>query len=240
MQSIPNDWVLNSYCIPHMLHNLKRAITMCTRYFVELSPELRPIIEAARRSSLADKMVHHLGRPVAKEGEVRPTDISAVIASNSRGLPGFFPMVWGFTSPASGGPLVNCRVETAGTKPLWKESWERRRCIIPASWYYEWEHFFSPSGSKKTGDKYAIQPSGFTVTWLAGLYRIEEGYPHFAVLTRTPSPELSRIHDRMPVILPSDAIKTWIDPAADAKAVKAIAESSLTSMIFERAAAHPS
>ena len=206
---------------------------MCTRYYVELSPELRPIIEAARNSSLADKMVHHLGRPVKTEGEVRPTDISAVIATTSRGIPGYFPMVWGFTSPASGSPLVNCRVETAGSKPLWKESWARRRCIIPAVFYYEWEHFTSPSGTKKTGDKYAIQPAGSTVTWLAGLYRIEDGYPHFAVLTRTPSPELARIHDRMPVILPAGSIKTWIDPAAPAETLKALADSSLTDMVAE-------
>jgi putative SOS response-associated peptidase YedK len=207
---------------------------MCTRYFVELSPELRPIIEAARRSPLAGKMVHHLGRPVAREGEVRPTDISAVIATSSRGTPGYFPMVWGFTSPATGAPLVNCRVETAGSKPMWKESWQRRRCIVPASWYYEWEHFVSPSGVKKTGDKYAIQPAGSAVTWLAGLYRLEDGYPHFTVLTRTPSTELSRIHDRMPVILPYDSIQTWIDPAASAETVKALADSALTEMIFEK------
>ena len=208
---------------------------MCTRYYVELSPELRPIIEAARRSPLAEKMVHHLGRPAVREGEVRPTDIGAVIATASRGTPGYFPMVWGFTSPVSGNPLVNCRVETAGSKPLWKESWERRRCVIPASYYFEWEHLLSPSGAKKTGDKYAIQPAGQHVTWLAGLYRIEEGYPHFTVLTRAPSPELARIHDRMPVILPSDAIRTWISPASSAETVKQIAAASLTNMVIERA-----
>jgi len=206
---------------------------MCTRYYVELSPELRPIIEAARRSPLADRMVHDLGRPAAKEGEVRPTDIGAVIATTSRGTPGYFPMVWGFTSPSSGGPLVNCRAETAGSKTLWKESWNRRRCIIPAAWYYEWEHYLLPSGAKKTGARYAIQPAGFTVTWLAGLYRIEDGYPHFAVLTRTPSPALSRIHDRMPVILPPDCIRTWINPQTPAETIKQIAETSLTDMIFE-------
>ena len=207
---------------------------MCTRYYVELSPELRPIIEAARRSSLSERMVHHLGRPAAREGEVRPTDIGAVIATTSRGTPGCFPMVWGFTSPASGSPLVNCRVETAGVKPLWKESWARRRCVIPASWYYEWEHLVSPAGTKKTGDKYAIQPAGCTVTWLAGLYRIEDGYPHFTVLTRTPSPALARLHDRMPVILPSASIRTWISPSTPAETIKAIAGSSLTDMIFEK------
>ena len=212
---------------------------MCTRYLVELSPELRPIIEAARRSPLAARMVHHLGRPVVGEGEVRPTDIAAVIAPNNKGMRHVFPMVWGFTQPhientRRSQPLVNCRVETAAAKPLWKESWQRRRCIIPASYYYEWEHFTSPDGRSKTGDKYAIQPVGSTVAWLAGLYRIEEGYPHFTVLTREPGELLSKIHNRMPVILPQAVLEDWINPESSPETVKAIAAHSLTGMILER------
>ena len=41
---------------------------MCSRYYMEMSPELRPIVERARSSSLAEKMVHDLGRPVRTEG----------------------------------------------------------------------------------------------------------------------------------------------------------------------------
>ena len=84
--------------------------------------------------------------------------------------------------------LVNARVETAAEKPTFKEAWEKHRCIVPASWYYEWEHLTGNSGQKKVGDKYMIQPRGSSMTWLAGLYRIEDGLPVFAVLT------LSLIH----------------------------------------------
>ena len=207
---------------------------------MELSPELRPIIEGAKNSALADRMVSHLGRPVKTEGEIRPTDIAPVIATTARGNTGFFPMIWGFTSPASSGaPLVNCRVETADRKETWKESWQRRRCIIPASWYYEWEHFILPNGKKKTGARYTIQPKGVTVTWLAGLYRIEDGYPHFAVLTRTPSPELARIHDRMPVIMPQNAVADWINPGTEPRVAREMAAASLTDMVFEPAQPSP-
>ena len=213
---------------------------MCTRYFVELSPELRPIIEAARRTSLADRMRGDLARPVAKEGEIRPTDIAAVIASNRKGLQSVFPMVWGFSQSdinhtRRSQPLVNCRIETAGEKQLWAESWSRRRCIIPASYYFEWEHFARPDGSRKTGDKYAIQPAGATVTWLAGLYRIEDGYPHFAILTREPGAGIRFIHDRMPVILDRPALADWINPMSSPDAVRAIAASALTDMVYEKA-----
>ena len=72
---------------------------MCTRYYTELSPELRPIIEEAKKSSLTDKMAQRLGRTLKTEGEVRPTDIAPVIAPNSKGVLSYFPMIWGFTLP---------------------------------------------------------------------------------------------------------------------------------------------
>lgn len=57
-----------------------------------------------------------------------------------------------------------------------------------------------------------IQPTGADITYLAGLYRIEEGYPVFVVLTTAPSPLLSEIHDRMPVLLPKEYVEEWIRP----------------------------
>ena len=212
---------------------------MCSRYFVDLSPELRPIIEAARRSSLAGKMVHDLGRPVVREGEIKPTDIAAVIAPDGKGRRSVFPMIWGFLLPdrkntKRSQPLINARAETADSKPTFRECWQRRRCIVPASYYFEWEHFTKPDGSKITGSKYAVQPAGDTVAWLAGLYRMENGYPYFTILTREPGPEIGKLHDRMPLILPQNAIDDWIDPKTDAAAVKEIAAAALTDMIMEK------
>ena len=212
---------------------------VCSRYYVELSPELRPIIEAARHTPLADKMVHKLGRPVIREGEVKPTDIAPVMAPNSKGNRAVFPMSWGFILPDKENtkraqPLINVRSETADSKSTFKECWQRRRCVVPASYYFGWEHFIKPDGSKKTGDKYTIQPAGATVTWLAGLYRMENGFPYFTILTREPFGELSRIHDRMPLLLPENVLGEWINPNTDADTIKEIASSALTDMIFEK------
>ncbi len=110
---------------------------MCCRYYMEMSPELRPIIEEANRSTLKDRIVDKLGRPLITEGEVRPTNIVPVIAPNRAGARTVFQMVWGFTLPRSSSHMVNARMETASTKPTFKESWERRRCIVPASYYFE-------------------------------------------------------------------------------------------------------
>jgi hypothetical protein len=62
-----------------------------------------------------------------------------------------FHMFWGFTAQ-NGSLIINARSETASERPMFKDSWAQRRCIIPASWYYEWEHFTSPGGAVKKKD----------------------------------------------------------------------------------------
>ena len=209
---------------------------MCTRYYMEMSPELRPIVEKAKSSALASRMINLLGKPLKTEGEIRPTDMVPVIAPNQNGARTVFPMVWGYNITGLNHPVVNTRVESADKKDVWKEDWRSHRCIVPASWYFEWEHLPLANGKTKAGQKYMIQPKGSEMTWLAGLYRIEEfrdlKYPVFSVLTREPTAELSRIHDRMPLILPSNAIDDWIRP--DSKAGE-IAKMAVTDVFIEKA-----
>lgn len=208
---------------------------MCTRYYVEMSPELRPYVDAAGGSRLKSQMVSKLGKEFKTSGEIRPTDMAAVIAPGASGSKTLFPMVWGYHIPGISHPVVNARVESAKDKPSFSADWLRHRCIIPASYYFEWEHIHRPDGRVKTGQKYAIQPRGSKVTYLAGLYRIEEErdfkYPVFTVLTREPGEALAKIHNRMPVILPEEAIDDWIRPNADPDE---IVEHALTDMILEK------
>lgn len=224
---------------------------MCTRFYVlPGSPDLEYILAAARKSPLLRRFVHSL----KTSGEIRPTDIVPVLAPDKRGNAAVYPMQWGFRLPAGrtgekGMLLVNARTETAAEKAAFRDAWTSRRCIVPASWYYEWEHFTDERGRRKTGHKYAICSGSFpqlpapgkspeerspevsmeavlpaqtelgeevlkasSVTWLCGLYRIENNVPVFVILTREPGQELSRIHDRMPLILPPEAALDWIRP----------------------------
>lgn len=206
---------------------------MCTRYALEKDlPELKELADEVFRSLLAQRFVATHARPIVTSGEVRPTDIVPVIAPNAKGLKTVFPMQWGFLNKDNKRTLFNARVETAGEKPTFKDAWQSHRCIIPASYYFEWAHFKSPDGREKTGDRFAIQPSGCTLTWLCGLYRIENGYPVFVILTKAPTVELSKIHDRMPLMLPKDRIEDWINPSSNPEELLSYA---LTDMIIEKA-----
>ena len=137
-------------------------------------------------------------------------------------------MKWGFTGRTL---LMNARTETASTKATFKDAWASHRCTVPASWYFEWEHIKGNDGKKRTGDKYLIQPKGSPMTWLCGLYRIENGMPVFVILTREPGEEIRFIHDRMPLILPGGYVDGWIRP--DAKP-EDLVESAITEMVFEK------
>ena len=209
---------------------------MCTRFYIDLmndrDKEIREIIHEAEMSLLAKRFRDRLSKPLVTSGEVRPTDVVAAIAPGKNREKTVFPMKWGFTLKGAGHPLVNARVETASSKPTFKDAWHSHRCAIPASFYYEWEHFKSTDFKEKTGDRYTIQPAGDNITWLCGLYRIEEGYPVFTVLTREPSEKLSMIHDRMPLILPEDLIDDWIKPETKPEE---LLKYSLTDMMAEKA-----
>ena len=205
---------------------------MCTRYYMDDAPkELSEIIMKAKRSKLSDTFVKKLARPVITSGEVRPTDVVPVIAPNASRQISVFPMQWGFKNPDHDSIVFNARTETAANKPTFKDAWKSHRCIVPASWYFEWQHYKSPDGKTKTGDKYTIQPAGYDITWLCGLYRMDDDLPHFVILTREPAGELAKIHDRMPLILPKEKIDEWIQPDIQPESLLPYA---LTDMIFEK------
>ena len=187
---------------------------MCCRYYLERSNDtLLQFAEAAGHSTLRDRFRHTVSKELLCSGEVFPDSVVPVIATSRAGTRSCFPMQWGFhmkNRPL----LMNARTETASEKPMFQEAWHSHRCIVPASWYYEWEHFTRPNGKKETGSRYLIQPKDDRITWLCGLYRMEEGLPHFVILTRPPSDAVSFLHDRMPLMLRKQDALAWISPDA--------------------------
>ena len=202
---------------------------MCCRYYIdEDAPEFQKIIRQMNSSPLLARWQE--SAPIVTRGEVRPTDVVPVIAPDRRGGRAVFPMKWGYTARSL---LINARTETAAEKPTFMEDWRRHRCAVPSSWYFEWEHLLGPDGKKRTGRKFAIRPENATLTWLCGLYRIENGLPRFVVLTREPGDNIRFIHNRMPLILPEAAADDWIRPDSDPNE---LVEEALTDMVMEKAA----
>jgi len=154
----------------------------------------------------AKRRADDMGLSVVSSGEVRPTNIAPVIAPNAKNRePGAFPMKWGFTHPARDVLIFNTRSETAENKPLFAESAKERRCLIPATNYFEWKK----AGKEKI--KYAICPKDGPL-YMAGLYfRLpSEKLPCFSILTMDASSGLEAIHNRMPVIIPQSGISDWL------------------------------
>lgn len=166
---------------------------MCGRYYVdERDSRLRRMITEARRKG------------DIKTGEVFPGDMAAVVANSRQLNPSIFPMRWGFERP-NGGLVINARSETAAQKPMFRDSARLRRCLVPASWYFEWER--RPEGKVK----YALRPERDGLAYMGGLYMLgSDGIPRFTILTRDAAKKIAFIHDRMPVLVPPEQRESWL------------------------------
>ena len=200
---------------------------MCGRvYMAPADPELRELVKEMNRSRLAERFRKSSGEPLEAEGEIFPSSVLPVLAVNKAGEQRVFPMKWGFSG--TGRLLINARAETAAERPAFRESWARHRCVIPASWYFEWEH----DEKKRAVRKYALRPETEGLIWLAGLYRMENGIPVFVILTRPADGSLTWMHDRMPVLLPRAGIRDWISPDTPPESVM---QTCLTKLRWEQA-----
>lgn len=141
---------------------------MCTRYYIaQDSPELAPLLHEVTTGLVARQFLHSQAKPILTSGEISPTSIAPTIATSRNGKKMVYPMQWGFQVRFPGRhadhlPIIknvfNARSETAGETKLFAEEWASHRCIVPASWYYEWEHTIDASGKRVVGQRYAIQP----------------------------------------------------------------------------------
>ena len=190
---------------------------MCGRFYIDPEDEyFRELAERIGASPLTGRFSGKMpGSGTGKYGgEVAPTAVAPVLALNRAGKQAVFPMQWGYKLPAGGGKkpplIINARSETAAEKPLFRDSWFSRRCVIPATAYFEWEHRMGFDGKPKAGARYRIAPAGGKRIFFAGLYRMEEGLPFFVILTRASAENLFWMHDRMPLMLPETETAGWI------------------------------
>ena len=152
--------------------------------------------------------------------------IAAVGFQPRTGRRGLAELTWGLAlRSAKPGErrLINARAETAAERPSFREAFRQRRCLIPATGFYEWE--------KRPGEKprpWLFRLRDGAVFAFAGLWEppLERGgRATCLILTTEPNALTEKVHDRMPVILPREAYARWLDPAADdAGALSALLE----------------
>ena len=106
--------------------------------------------------------------------------------------------------------LINARSETILEKPSFKHAFKKRRCIIPASGFYEWK-------KTKTGkEPVYIQLESKSIMAMAGIYETwkspdGEIKETCSILTTDPNDTLKEVHNRMPVILPEEIIDDYLN-----------------------------
>ena len=110
---------------------------MCGRFRIQDQPSDEKLAELFQQ---AIEISLKLGAKMVTSGDVRPTDVAPVIAPSARNRSlGAFPMQWGFTHPKRGMLVFNTRMETAQEREMFAGSVNDRRCLVPASLYYEWK-----------------------------------------------------------------------------------------------------
>jgi putative SOS response-associated peptidase YedK len=111
--------------------------------------------------------------------------------------------------------MINARGETVGEKPGFRDSFRKRRCLMPADGFYEWEKI----GARK--QPWLLRRRGGAPFAFAGLWSRwrdpagGEPVDTCALVTTTPNELAARVHDRMPVILPPGAFALWLAPESD-------------------------
>jgi len=147
------------------------------------------------------------------QGMIRPTDKASVVRKESGGLKEA-NLRWGLIpswakDPKIGVQCINARAETISEKPSFREAFQKRRCLVPADGFWEWETI----GKKKIPWKFA-RPDGeeFCMAGLWEAWNSPEGILEtFTIITTSPNELVRSVHDRMPVILSHDEGEVWLE-----------------------------
>ena len=157
------------------------------------------------RYGASAKMYEQLGKypgmpKVLKTGDIHPSEAAPVLQMSPKehGIC-FREMRWGF--PVDGRLLINARAESALTQPTFAENMALRRCIIPASFFYEWD---------ADKNKFTFDLPHDQILFMAGCYRPEKDGSHFVILTTAANASMEKVHDRMPLIFPEAKMEAYL------------------------------
>ncbi|MGH4015814.1 MAG: SOS response-associated peptidase [Pseudonocardiaceae bacterium] len=210
---------------------------MCGRYASTRDPATLAVeFDALDGTAGADEGAPGGGYPGADYNVAPTKPVLSVVTRHPRDAPGspdpdrtvrsIRVMRWGLVphwakDPGVGSRMINARAETATGKPAFRDAVARRRCLLPADGWYEWQPSATPGMGKRP---FFITPADGSGLALAGLWATwrgadaEAGAPPLvtcAVLTTEAVGPLAEIHDRMPLVLPAEAWQDWLNPDSE-------------------------
>ena len=189
---------------PRVALQMVYGIAMCGRLAVTLPNDAMAQLFAAQPSNDLPDVPNFNVCPTTQVHTVRSEDGRRQLA----------PMRWGFIphwyeSPAGGPLLINARAETIADKPAFKAACRARRCLIPASGFYEWTK--DQAGGR---DPWYLKARDGAPLAFAGIWQDWEmnGDRHrtCAIVTTAANKSISAIHHRMPVILSTENWPLWL------------------------------
>ncbi|MFI9248262.1 SOS response-associated peptidase [Streptomyces sp. NPDC053086] len=203
---------------------------MCGRYVASRRPQdLAPLFHVEKWPAT---------EALAPSWNVAPTDdVWAVLeraphgdGSGTAPVRELRPLRWGLVPSWAkelkiGARMINARVETVHEKPAFRRAFVKRRCLLPADGFYEWQPGKDPATGKARKQPYFIHPEDDQVMALAGLYEYWRN-PAVApdddpsawlmtctIITSEATDAAGRVHPRMPLALTEDHYAAWLDPA---------------------------
>ncbi|WP_224772749.1 SOS response-associated peptidase [Pelagicoccus enzymogenes] len=115
-------------------------------------------------------------------------------------------------TPQTQAPMINARSETVAEKPSFRAAFQRRRCLVPADGFYEWKK------TKGLNQPYFFSMADDSVFLMAGIWETWQGdhnqrFDSYTILTTHANSLMAKYHERMPVILSGESLKTWLEPS---------------------------
>ncbi|WP_166805780.1 SOS response-associated peptidase [Jeotgalibacillus sp. R-1-5s-1] len=144
--------------------------------------------------------------------------ITAIVKVEGKRYPAAFR--WGLIPPFAkdekiGYKTFNARAETVADKPSFRKAFRSKRCLIPASSFYEWKK--TEEGYKQPYEIKLLSGDPLTFAGLWESWRNEKNdlIRSCTIITTEPNSTMSKIHDRMPVILSPDQFDQWLNPDSE-------------------------
>ena len=155
---------------------------------------------------------------IRRRYNVAPGDDVLAVTTDREGSPRGELLEWGLVPSWAKNPgrrPINARAETVAERPSFRGAFTRFRCLIPADGFYEWR--VAPDGRKEA---FHISWSAEELFAFAGIWSVwhrpddDHRVRSCAILTTAPNAAVAPLHDRMPVILPREAERLWLDASS--------------------------